>query len=180
MIPQSSPSGHSSALDRFLSGINESVFQIKLGVANIELVNYLNQLLIRFVRVDTMKDFASGAGTPAAQIYELLTKVETCRAQDRRGLYQAIGDYTLFWSGMYPESLLKSRGAYSTNGLVEYSEHGKRCYAIASQMDTINPQPSKNLLSCLSQQYNLCAFGLREVRREWETLSKDQASGLIA
>ena len=180
MRPKPITTGHASALDRFLYGINESVFQIKLGVANIELVNYLNRLLMRFVRIDSMKDVVSGTGSPTTQICELLNEVEKSSGFHRRNLYQSIGDYTLFWSGMYPESLQRRRNNCFPAGMIPYAEYGKRCYEIASRMDPTNQQPSKQVLRCLSQQYDLCAFGLREVRREWEMHDNDPMSNLIA
>ena len=60
----------STALDRFLSGINESVFQTSLGIANIELINYLNDLLIRFVRIDIMRSSGICEGAPRVQIFQ--------------------------------------------------------------------------------------------------------------
>ena len=111
----------STALDRFLSGINESVFQTSLGIANIELINYLNDLLIRFVRIDIMRSSGICEGAPSVQIFQLLNKAEKSRGPEQRSLYQAIGDYTLFWSGMYPESLRRSRGKDCPDSLLDYT-----------------------------------------------------------
>lgn len=170
----------STALDRFLSGINESVFQTSLGIANIELINYLNDLLIRFVRIDIMRSSGICEGAPSVQIFQLLNKAEKSRGPEQRSLYQAIGDYTLFWSGMYPESLRRSRGKDCPDSLLDYTSQGKRSYAMASRIDRTAQQPTKQVLQCLSKQYDLCVFGLGEVRREWEQHCNDQSGNLIA
>ena len=39
------------ALDRFLSGLSEFIFESKLGVADVQLVDYLSDMMLRFVRV---------------------------------------------------------------------------------------------------------------------------------
>jgi hypothetical protein len=86
----------------------------------------------------------------------------------RREVHRHIGDFTLFWSGMYPESLRRVRPHQSVDAFVDYCRHGKRAYAIAAEIDGGADRPSSHLLHQLSEQFELCAYGLREVRREWE------------
>ena len=96
-----------------------------------------------------------------------------CEAEQRIGLarrevHRHIGDFTLFWSGMYPESLRRLRPHESTDGFLDYCHQGKRAYAIAAQIEGGEDRPSCDLLHQLSDQFEMCAYGLREVRREWE------------
>ena len=168
MINQPNDSSSSSVLGRFLTGINESVFLTKLGIANIELVNYLNGLLIQFIRADAILIPNGKTDHTARKIIEMLDVAETSMAPERRDIYQAIGDYTLFWVGVYPESLNKRQTRQTTNWIHNFTRQGKKCYALASEMKPAALQPSEQVLHCLSQQYELCAFGLRESRREWE------------
>jgi hypothetical protein len=49
---------------------------------------------------------------------------------------------------------------------VSYQQQGKRSYYLASTLSDSNDQGS--VLRRLSDQFELCAFGLSRVRREWE------------
>ena len=157
-----------SLLSRFLTGINESVFLTKIGIANTELVNYLNGLLIQFIRTDAIPIPSGQAHYSAIKLLHLMDEAEKSGDRKRRNLYQAIGDYTLFWVGVYPESLEKYKQRHTAGWLRNLAHHGKHCYALASKITPEAEQPSKQVLQCLSHQYELCTYGLREARREWE------------
>ena len=46
---------------------------------------------------------------------------------------------------------------------------GKRAYLIASSIETDDKKDAPaDILERLSHQFQMCAYGLREVRREWE------------
>ncbi len=83
-------------------------------------------------------------------------------------MHRHIGDFTLFWTGVYPEALQKLRSALSKDQLISYQEAGKRSYYIASTFEAEPYQEEAPVLRRLSAEFELCAYGLREVRREWE------------
>ena len=168
MSNQATDFNSTSLLNRFLTGINESVFLTQLGIANIELVNYLNRLLIQFIRTDAVPIPSGQTHYSAIKLLQLMNEAEKCGDHKRRNLYQAIGDYSLFWAGVYPESLEKHKRLHTAGWLRNLTQHGKHCYALASKITPEEEQPSKQVLQCLSQQYELCTYGLREARREWE------------
>ena len=65
---------------------------------------------------------------------------------------------------------------------MNYTALGKRSYYIASTFadDRFGDEPA--VLRRLSEQFELCAYGLREVRREWEELASQPpppGTGLI-
>jgi len=105
-----------------------------------------------------------------------------CEAEKRIGLarrevHRHIGDFTLFWTGMYPESLRRIQGGKSPDGFLDYCRQGKRAYRIAAEIEGGEDRPPCELLMRLSEQFELCAYGLREVRREWE--SGDGGEGIL-
>jgi stalled ribosome rescue protein Dom34 len=52
---------------------------------------------------------------------------------------------------------------------VSYCQQGKLAYEIASEIEDEEDQEApSDLLHRLSAQFDLCAYGLREVRRQWE------------
>lgn len=156
-----------STLDRFLSGISEYIFQTKLGIADVQLVGYVSELMLRFTRVDAIQRVRRGDGQPATEVFQMLSEAENRIGTARREVHRHIGDVTLFWSGMFPESV-RGKGAGSPDQLLNYFHHGKRSYKIASTIEGEQDRPPCELLDRLSDQFELCAYGLREVRREWE------------
>src|SRR5262249_32926649 len=85
-----------------------------------------------------------------------------------REVHRHIGDFTLFWTGLYPEALRRLRGALSADSLIDYREQGKRSYYIASTFEGEPYSEEAPVLRRLSEQYEVCAYGLNQIRREWE------------
>jgi hypothetical protein len=154
-------------LSKFFSGLAEHVFLAELGVADPPLVDYLSNLVFRFVRMDAIYRIRDAAGRPLREVAEMVAEAEHRVADARRQVHRHIGDFTLFWVGMYPEALRRMRGSDRKDYFIDYRTQGKRAYLLASQIDA-DEDPPAAVLERLSDQYELCAFGLRLMRREWE------------
>lgn len=169
-----------SSLERFLAGLSESVFLGKLGVADVQMVDYLSDLLLRFVRIDSIHRVRRTTGEPITEVYSMLLEAQKRIGLAKREVHRHIGDFTLFWSGVYPESLRRVRGQTSVDGFLDYCVQGKRAYAIAAEIENGKENPPADLLQRLSEQFDLCAYGLREIRREWEEEQGDQQGLLLS
>ena len=165
-------------LHRFFSGITEQTFQGELGVADPPLIDYLSNLLIRFLRFDAIFRVRSLDGRPTTEVGEMLAEAEARIGLARRDVYRHIGDYTLFWVGIYPESLKDRRGRSLLDRFGDFCTQGKRSYRIASEIlsDEEEDAPGE-VLERLSDDFELCAYGLRQVRREWENRRDDDSGG---
>lgn len=161
-----------STLDRFLSGISEYIFQTKLGIADVQLIEYVSDLMVRFTRVDAIQRVRRDDGRPATEVFQMLCEAERRIGTARREVHRHIGDVTLFWAGMFPESV-RSSAPGSPDQLLDYFHQGKRSYKIASTIQADEDRPACELLDRLSDQFELCAYGLREIRREWEDSGPD-------
>lgn len=167
-------------LHRFFAGITEQTFQGELGVADPPLIDYLSNLLMRFVRFDTICRIRALDGKPATEVGELLAEAEARIGLARRDVYQHIGDFTLFWAGMYPESLKDRRGRQHLDRFGDYCTQGKRSYRIASEIESDEEADAPGeVLERLSDDFELCAYGLLQVRREWESRGDDSAQELL-
>ena len=156
-------------LARFFAGICEHVFEAKLGVADPPLVDYLSGLMLRFARFDAVHRVRNLSGRPVVEVADMLSEAESRVGLARRDVHRHIGDVTLFWTGVYPETLPKLRAVEKKDYFVDYCSQGKRAYYIASTIETDRDEDAPNaLLERLSAQFELCAYGLGEVRREWE------------
>ena len=164
----SSESNH-SAMQRYFAGLAESTFTSQLGIVDPPMIDYVSGLLIRFVRNDVVHSFRSVTGQPMMTIAEMVSEASSRLGDAKRELHQHIGDFTLFWAGVYPEALRKPDEASTSDQFENYCAHGRRAYRIASCIETTrNDAPESEILERLSDRFDLCCYGLREVRRQWE------------
>lgn len=166
-----------STLRRFFTGLSECIFYSKLGVADTQLVDYIGDMMLRFVRVDDIHRVRKSNGRPATEVFQMLREAEQRIGLARREVHRHIGDFTLFWTGMYPESLRRMQSSSSADHFIDYCRQGKRAYAIAAEIQADGDRPSSDVLQSLSDQFEMCAYGLREIRREWE--EGDCGEGLL-
>jgi hypothetical protein len=169
-------------LRRMFAGLAEHAFFSHLGVADPPLTDYLSSLLIRFLRFDAIYRLRNEAGKPITELAEMVLEAEQLPAgRTRRDYYRHIGDFTLFWTGVYPESLDRLRSRMCRDAMVSYTAQGKRGYLITSRMEEQEHHDAEaDLFRRLSEQFELCAVGLRKVREEWELHpDKPPGSGLI-
>jgi len=156
------------ALRRLFASVTEDVFCADLGVADPPLIDYLVELLVRFVRLDAIHRIRNTEGKRLEDVAEMLIEAEERQAHPRREIHRHIGDVTLFWTGVYPESLSRRKSPARMDHLIDYFEQGKRSYYIASTFDDGPFEQEAPVLRRLSREFELCTFGLNRVRAEWE------------
>ena len=157
-------------LRRHFSGLTEHTFMSALGVADPPLTDYLSELLSRFLSMNDIFRLRDLAGKRLEEVVAMIAEAESMppEGRTRREVHRHIGDFTLFWTGVYPEMLKTLRTALSRDSFVDYCEQGKRSYYIAS---TFADEPFRDeapILRRLSDGFELVAYGLSQVRREWE------------
>jgi len=157
-------------LRRLFAGLTEQTLMTTLGVGDPPLVDYLSTLLSRFVHIDAIYRLRDAEGKKLAEVVDMLLEAEALPpgGRTRREYHRQIGDFTLFWTGVYPEALKRLRSALTKDRFVDYCEQGKRSYYIASTFEDDPYHEEAAVLRRLSDEFELCAYGLREVRREWE------------
>jgi hypothetical protein len=157
-------------LHNLFSALTEQTFQVEFGVADPPLVDYLSDMLVRFVRIDSIFRLRDIVGRRLEEVADMLLEAEQCEARPRREIHRHIGDFTLFWTGVYPEALKRLKGFDRKDALINYQAQGKRSYYIASTLVEEPDDSSAALLRRLSHEFELCSEGLRRVRDEWEQL----------
>jgi hypothetical protein len=157
-------------LHRLFTGITEQTFMNALGVADPPLTDYLSNLLSRFIHIDSIYRLRNVSGRPLAEVAEMMIEAEAMPAEGRtrREVHRHIGDFTLFWTGVFPESLKKLQSILKKDHFIDYCEQGKRSYYIASTFEDDPYREEAPVLRRLSMEFELCAFGLTQVRKEWQ------------
>ena len=170
MIPKSHP------LHRLFRGLTESTFMTELGIGDPSLVGYVADLLASFVPSQMVWRIRDKQGRPIVHVTRMVAEAESANDEQRRSeCHRHVGDFTLFWTGVYPEALGRLQGSESPDCLISYQQQGKRSYYLASTLSTADDQGS--VLRRLSDEFELCAFGLSRVRREWEKIESDGPAG---
>jgi len=157
-----------SPVRRYFSGLAENTFQAQLGIVDPPLVDYVSGLLIRFIRSDVVHRMRGVTGRPLMSVPEMVSEASERLGGAQREIHQHIGDFTLFWAGVYPEALRNDK--HDSVQFDAYRAHGKRSYRIASSIEsTSEDAPPAHVLHRLSDRFDLCCYGLREIRRQWES-----------
>jgi len=172
------PDSRATAIRRFFTGVTEYAFHARLGVADTQLVDYIAELLVRFVRSDELYRLRSVRGQRLMQVADMLAEAKHRHGPARRQVHRHIGDFTLFWTGVYPEVVDTMRRG-SKDALLNYQQQGKRAYWIASTIPAEKEPETTDVLKQLSEQFELCVYGLGEVRRQWEQQRGDEDAPLL-
>jgi hypothetical protein len=158
-------------LKRLFAAVTEQTFQVEFGVADPPLIDYLSDMLVRFVRLDAIFKVRDVVGRRLEEVADMLIEAEEREANPKREIHRHIGDSTLFWTGVYPEALRRLRGFDRKDALLDYQQQGKRSYYIASTFREEPYESEAPVLRRLSNEFELCSEALMQVRREWEALA---------
>lgn len=166
------PTPENHPLRRLFAGLVEDAFYTQIGVCEPKVVDYLADLLVDFIHIDRVNLLRDAQGKRLDQIGLMLAdSLEGESAGDlprEFSIHRHIGDYALFWSGLYPERLRFTRRPTWSDGVRDYVSQGKRSYRIASDLGAEDSRPPSDLLRQLSESFESCVHGLGLVRRGWE------------
>ncbi len=123
---------------------------------------------MRFVRVDAIFGVRNSQGQRLQQVVDMLEEASQRQNQPRRDLYRHIGDFTLFYVGVFPEALERMKKREQGDSLIDYCEQGKRSYHLASELTDDGHRDEACLFQRLSDEFELCSMGLSKVRKEWQ------------
>lgn len=162
-------------LRRLFAGLVEQAFFSDMGICVPALTDYLSGMLAEFVHMDCIYRMHDVDG----RIIRELSRIQAAadlgpavgQARRDRLVNQYIGDFSLFWTGMYPE-MLRPRRQGGVDRVREFMLQGKRGYGIASELSRAGDAPPGDLLWSLSDQFECCAHGLHLVRQSWQQLTR--------
>ncbi len=164
----------SHPLRELFAGLVEQVFQIEVGICAPRVTDYLGELLAEFVHVDQIYRLRTVNDEIIREISRMEAEADlgpdVPETRRRRVINQYIGDFTLFWTGVYPENL-RPRRQGGIDRMHSYLVQGKRSYGIASELTRQDELPPADVLQQLSEQFEACVHGLHLVREEWERLA---------
>lgn len=170
-IPPSHP------LRRWFRGLVENALYADVGMCEPGIADYMTDLLTNFLHVDQIYLFRDAKGRRIQEIGEMLANAIKHQVVDelqrRHLVYRHVGDFALFWTGLYPESLRRIRSARSGDALRDYLDQGKQSYRVAAELCDDEARPPARLFAQMSESFEYCVYGLAMVRKGWEQEDPD-------
>jgi hypothetical protein len=169
MVSESNP------LQRFFHELVERNYS-EVGVRNSEVQAYVSNLLTELCESDNLYKIAGENGEPLCDLGTMLLAADPVYGPapsfDReRQVRKHIGDYALFFTGMFPEALNHSRlRRMRLEGLIDFIRAGKESYFIVSKFEHFEYAKVAPLFRRMSHDFEQLVYGLNQVKNELEEL----------
>lgn len=155
------------------SSLVQRTFYRQVGLSEPALTRYVADMLVDFTHQDQVFRIRDSRGRRIEEVAEMMMEGDVAlnaTSFDReREVHKHIGDFTLFWTGVYPEMLRHFRAATRADHLIDYVSQGRKSYQIASTFEFGEYAEEAPVLRRLSDQFEVCMYGLHLVRKELET-----------
>ena len=143
------------------------------------MAQYVSELLTEFARIEKLYTIRDSLGRPLEDVGEMLVDSNPmlkANSFDReRAVRKHVGDYTLFMTGIFPESVAKkaSKKRLRLDAFVDFMQAGKESYSIVSSFDQFEYRNEAPLFRKLSEHFERCVFGLNLVKQDIEEFQRD-------
>jgi hypothetical protein len=159
----------SHPLEPFFQQMVRNSYAGKLGIHDTAITHYVAHLLCEFSEADKLYKVRDDEGRPIQSLDQLVQAADpvhgTAPSFDaERAIRKHIGDYALFVSGMYPESMDPYRRRHGQQSFDELVKVGKESYYIVSTFDLEEYAEEAPMFARLSEWFDRCIYGLRLVR----------------
>ena len=165
-IPESHP------LRVFFQERVQEHFEQEIGLRDNELQAYVANMLTDFCECEQVYKIRDAAGRPLHDVGEMLLESDPifgpAPSFDReRQVRKHIGDYTLFFTGMFPEAINHFRlRRQRLENFVDFIRAGKESYYIVSQFDVWEYAKAAPIFAKLSDKFEECVYGLNQVKND--------------
>lgn len=155
----------------FLEAIHESLSN-RMGMRETtEVEIYLAEMLAKFLHNEAIFSIRDAHGRRVRSVAEMLAEGDVRLNADsferEREVHRHIGDFLLFWSGLFPE-FLDSVGASAPDGLIDAVRQGSESYYIVSSFDYVPYDQEAPMFRKLSEEFPAYREGLTLVRASFE------------
>ena len=144
----------------FAEVVREAFFN-ELRYYDSDVVTYVGNLLMDFTSTEQLYRIRDAKGRRLEEVGEMLIESNPLLAAssfDReREVRKHIGDYTLFFTGLFPESLKRPRRSLRLDYFVDYVKAGKESYDIVSRFDQFEYRRLVPLFRRLAENFELCS-----------------------
>jgi len=148
----------------------------EIGIRDPQVIAYVSHLLTEFCDADQLFKIRNVSGRALGDVGEMLMESDPVYGPapsfDReRQVRKHIGDFTLFFAGMFPESVNQFRlRRERLDNLVDWMKAGKESYYIVSKFEHFEYAKVAPLFANLSRHFEECVYGLNMVKNDLEEM----------
>lgn len=148
----------------------------EIGIRDPQIIAYVSHLLAEFCEAEQLFKVRNSAQRPLSDVGEMLLESDPVYGPapsfDReRQVRKHIGDYTLFFAGMFPESINHFRlRRQRLENLIDWIKAGKESYYIVSKFEDFEYAKVAPMFAQLSRNFEECVYGLNMVKNDLEEM----------
>jgi hypothetical protein len=170
MIPESHP------LQQLFLELVQHHYQSGVGLHHSGIHHYVAAMLTDFCEVEQLYKIRDAGGRALDDVGEILLQSNPVYGDapsfDReRQVRKHVGDYTLFFTGMFPEAINHFRlRRQRLENFVDFMKAGKESYYIVSKFEHFEYQKVAPLFAQLSEHFERCVYGLNMVKNDLQEM----------
>jgi hypothetical protein len=171
--------GSKRSLRAFLGELVWRRFFADVRLEEPSVATYVSDLLADFVHVDNLYRIRNALGKRLEDVGEMLIEshplLDASSFDREREVRKHVGDYTLFMTGLFPESVARACQSRSPRlaAFVDFVQAGKESYAIVSSFDQCEYKDEAAVFRRLSDNFELCVVGLNLVKQDLEQFQRE-------
>src|SRR6478752_7633470 len=148
----------------------------EIGIRDPQIVAYVSHLLAEFCDVEQLYKIRDAFNRPLSDVGEMLLESDPIYGPapsfDReRQVRKHIGDYSLFFTGMFPQGLNHYRLRRTRmESLIDFVKAGKESYYIVSKFEHFEYAKVAPLFRKMSCEFERLVYGLNQVKNELEEM----------
>jgi hypothetical protein len=141
-----------------------------------EVSGYVANMLTDFCEDEQLHKIRDSAGRPLHDVGEMLLESDpiygAAPSFDReRQVRKHIGDYTLFFTGMFPESINSYRLRRNRlESFIDFIQAGRESYYIVSKFDYFEYAKVAPLFRKMAENFEECVVGLNMVKNDLQEM----------
>ena len=170
MVPEAQP------LEELFQDLVGRHYAEQIGISDPQVIAYVSHLLSEFYDAEQLYKIRNASNRALSDVGEMILESDPiygpapCFDRERQ-VRKHIGDYTLFFTGMFPESINHSRlHRERLESLVDWVKAGKESYYIVSKFEHFEYAKVAPLFAVLSKKFEDCVYGLNMVKNELEEM----------
>jgi hypothetical protein len=170
MIPESHP------LQQLFQDLVGQHYAHEIGIRDPQVVAYVSHLLAEFCEADQLFKIKDAFNRQLSDVGEMMLETDPVYGPapsfDReRQVRKHIGDFTLFFAGMFPESINHLRlRRQRLESFIDWVKAGKESYYIVSKFEHFEYAKVAPLFASLSQNFEGCVYGLNMVKNDLQEM----------
>jgi hypothetical protein len=170
MVPESHP------LQQLFLELVRRHYSEDVGLRDAAVCHYVAGVLTDFCETENLYKIRDAQGRRLDDVGEMLLESDPVYGPapsfDReRQVRKHIGDYSLFFTGMFPEAINHFRlRRQRLENLIDFMKAGKESYYIVSKFDQFEYAKIAPLFARLAQDFERCVVGLNMVKNELQEM----------